>query len=65
MPVVPVNDFEDVRLLDYRTVSDPLLLRERGVFVAESRLVVRELLAHPRFETRSLLVTGGRLREPW
>ena len=57
MPVVPVDDVDDGRLIDYRTVSDPLLLRERGVFVAESRLVVRELLAHPRFETRSLFVT--------
>ncbi len=61
MPVVPVDDVEDGRLADYRTVSDPLLLRERGVFVAESRLVVRELLAHPRFETRSLLVTEAAL----
>ena len=61
MPVVPVEDVEDTRLLDYRTVSDPRLLRERGVFVAESRFVVRELLAHPRFETRSLLVTSAAL----
>ena len=62
MPVVPVDDVDDPRLADYRTVSDPLLLRERGVFVAESRLVVRELLAHPRFETRSLLVTEAALQ---
>jgi tRNA G18 (ribose-2'-O)-methylase SpoU len=61
MPVVPVDDDDDGRLTDYRTVSDPLLLRERGVFVAESRLVVRELLAHPRFETCSLLVTEAAL----
>ncbi len=61
MPVVRVDDVEDTRLVDYRTVSDPLLLRERGVFVAESRFVVRELLAHPRFETRSLLVTQAAL----
>ena len=61
MPVVPVDDVEDGRLADYRTVSDPGLLRERGVFVAESRFVVRELLAHPRFETRSLLVTEAAL----
>ena len=61
MPVVPVDDVDDRRLTDYRTVSDPVLLRERGVFVAESRLVVRELLAHPRFETRSLLVTQAAL----
>ena len=61
MPVVRVDDVEDARLVDYRTVSDPVLLRERGVFVAESRFVVRELLAHPRFETRSLLVTEAAL----
>ena len=61
MPVVRVDDVDDDRLVDYRTVSDPLLLRQRGVFVAESRFVVRELLAHPRFETRSLLVTEAAL----
>ena len=44
MPIVAVEDLDDPRLVDYRDVPDPVLLRERGLFVAESRLVVRTLL---------------------
>ena len=61
MPIAQVDDPQDPRLVDYRQVPDPVLLRDRGIFVAESRLVVRELLAHPRLRTRSLLVTGAAL----
>ncbi len=61
MPIVQVDDPQDPRLGDYRDVPDPVLLRERGIFVAESRLVVRELLGHPHLETRSLLVTEAAL----
>ena len=61
MPIVQVNDSQDPRLVDYRNVPDPVLLRERGIFVAESRFVVRELLANQRFRTRSLLVSGAAL----
>ena len=61
MPLVPVDELTDVRLADYRDVPDPVLLRERGVFVAEGRLVVRALLTHPRFALRSLLVTAAAL----
>ena len=57
MPVVPVDDPLDPRLRDFRDVPDPVLLRRRGLFVAESRFVVRELLVHPRLIARSLLVT--------
>ena len=61
MPIVPVADPDDPRLADYRDVPDPVLLRERGLFVAESRLVVRALLAHSRLQTRSLFVTEAAL----
>ena len=61
MPLVPVDDWTDPRLADYRNVPDPELLRERGVFVAESRLVVRTLLLNTRFTMRSLLVTEAAL----
>lgn len=61
MPIIPIDDPQDPRLVDYHRVPDPQLLRERGVFVAESRLVVRELLAHPRLGTRSLLTTPAAL----
>lgn len=61
MPIVPVDNPDDPRLADYRDVPDPVLLRERGLFAAESRLVVRALLQHARLRTRSLLVTEAAL----
>ena len=61
MPILPVDDPDDPRLADYRAVPDPVLLRQRGLFAAESRLVVRELLTHPRLRTRSLLLTEAAL----
>ena len=57
MPFVPIDELDDPRLEDYRNVPDPVLLRKRGLFVAESRLVVRELLSHQRLVTRSVLAT--------
>jgi tRNA G18 (ribose-2'-O)-methylase SpoU len=44
MPVVRVERLADPRLDDYRNVADPELVRRRGMFVAEGRLVVRRLL---------------------
>ena len=55
MPIDPIDELDDPRLEDYRNVPDPVLLRKRGLFVAESRLVVRELLSHQRLNTRSVL----------
>jgi tRNA G18 (ribose-2'-O)-methylase SpoU len=61
MPIVPVNDPHDSRIAEYRNVPDGVLLRDLGLFVAEGRLVVRQLLAAPRVQARSLLVTQGAL----
>ena len=55
--VIHVASISDPRLADYRNIPDPDLLRERGIFVAEGRHVVRRLVAESRFLTRSLLVT--------
>jgi tRNA G18 (ribose-2'-O)-methylase SpoU len=55
--IVTVSGLSDPRLDDYRNVPDPDLLRRRGIFVAEGRLVVRRLLEAPRFRTRSVLLT--------
>ncbi|MDO8835583.1 MAG: RNA methyltransferase [Vicinamibacterales bacterium] len=57
VPIEYVQQADDPRIADYRGVPDPVLLRERGVFVAEGRLVVRTLLAASRCEVASLLVT--------
>jgi tRNA G18 (ribose-2'-O)-methylase SpoU len=59
MPIIPVTDAGDARIADYRNVPDPELLRRRGLFVAENRLVVRALLASARLRTRSVLVTDA------
>ena len=61
MPIVPVNDPHDSRIAEYRNVPDGVLLRNLGLFVAEGRLVVRQLLAAARIQARSLLVTQGAL----
>ncbi|MEE2790366.1 MAG: RNA methyltransferase [Acidobacteriota bacterium] len=61
MPILAIDDPKDPRLADYHDVPDPVLLHQRGIFVAESRLVVRTLLAHPRLLTRSLLTTQAAL----
>ena len=61
MPIEAVDDPLDPRLHDFRHVPDPVLFRQRGLFVAESRFVVRELLVHPRLITRSLLATPAAL----
>jgi tRNA G18 (ribose-2'-O)-methylase SpoU len=55
--IVQVESLADPRLDDYRNVPDPELLRARGVFVAEGRLVVRRLLEASSFATRSVLLT--------
>ena len=65
VPVVYVTDLDDPRVADYRDVSDARLLEEKGLFVAESRLVVRRLLDDGRYRVRSLLVTPAVEREDW
>ena len=57
IPVFHLTDLDDPRIADYRVMSDARLLEEKGLFVAESRLVVRRLLEDGRYRVRSLLVT--------
>lgn len=55
---VPVS-LTDPRLDVYRTLRDKDLLRERGLFIAEGRMVVRRLLEHGGFEVISLLLSAA------
>ncbi len=55
---VAIESVDDRRVEDFRIVSDPLLMRERGLFVAEGRLAVERLLAS-RFRAQALLLTGS------
>lgn len=61
MKLEAVADPGDPRLDDYRDVKDPRWLRQRGIFLAEGRKLVRVLLGAPGFRTRSLLATDAAL----
>jgi tRNA G18 (ribose-2'-O)-methylase SpoU len=63
MPIVRITDAHDNRIAEYRNVPDGVLLRDLGLFVAEGRLVVRELLTAARVHAQSLLVTQGALED--
>ena len=55
--IEPIDDAADPRLDDYRDLRDAALRLRHGLFIAESREVVRQLLAGTRFRTRSALMT--------
>jgi tRNA G18 (ribose-2'-O)-methylase SpoU len=57
MPIVRLTSLEDPRVADYRGVRDPELLADRGLFVAEGRLVVRRLLQRSPYPVRSVLLS--------
>ena len=52
----------DARVRDYQSVADPELVRRRGLFVAEGRLVVERLIGLGRYAIRSLLLSDAALR---
>jgi tRNA G18 (ribose-2'-O)-methylase SpoU len=55
--IIRLATLDDPRVDDYRLVRDPELARDRGLFVAEGRLVVARLLAGGRYGVRSLLLS--------
>jgi tRNA G18 (ribose-2'-O)-methylase SpoU len=61
MLIEPIDDPSDPRLADYRDLRDPDLRRRQGLFIAESREVIRRLLACGRFRVRSVLLTSAAL----
>jgi tRNA G18 (ribose-2'-O)-methylase SpoU len=52
-----VDNLSDSRLADYRNIPDAQLVRDRGLFVAEGRIVVRRLLTESTLTPKSVLVT--------
>jgi tRNA G18 (ribose-2'-O)-methylase SpoU len=54
-----VTAADDPRFAPFRGVSDGELLRSRGLFVAEGRLVVRRALEDPRYRVVSVLVNDA------
>jgi tRNA G18 (ribose-2'-O)-methylase SpoU len=61
MPIVRLRSLDDPRVTEYRSIRDPDLLRTRGVFVAEGRLVVTRLIELRRYRIRSLLLSDAAL----
>jgi tRNA G18 (ribose-2'-O)-methylase SpoU len=55
--IVRVGRIDDARLVEYRDLGDPELVRRRGLFIAEGRLVVQRLIEHPALSVRSVLVS--------
>jgi tRNA G18 (ribose-2'-O)-methylase SpoU len=58
---------DDPRVADYRDLRDAELIRTRGQFVAEGRLVVQRLIEDGRYSIRSLLLstTTYEALRPW
>jgi len=59
--VIHIARLDDPRVADYAHVGDPVWLRQRGLFVAEGRFVVRRLFESSTFGVRSVLVTPAAL----
>jgi tRNA G18 (ribose-2'-O)-methylase SpoU len=63
MPEIQIDNPADSRLDEYRDIGDPASIRQRGLFVAEGRLVVRRMLESRRFQPRSVLVSTAACRD--
>jgi tRNA G18 (ribose-2'-O)-methylase SpoU len=63
MTVERIECAKDARAAAYRDMSDGDLLRSRGVFVAEGRLVVRRLIEDRRYTIESLLLNESSHRD--
>lgn len=62
MQVLRVSGPADPRVSVYQSVPDAELLRQRGQFVAEGRLVVERLIAERRYAVHSLLLSEAAYR---
>jgi tRNA G18 (ribose-2'-O)-methylase SpoU len=60
--IEPVQRADDPRIASYAHVGDHAWLCDRGLFVAEGRLVLRRLLDSGRFPVHSILLTPAALR---
>ena len=63
MSIERVDSLDDPRVASYRELREGRLLEAQGLFVAESRHVVRRLLAGGRFRVRSLFLSERALAD--
>jgi len=54
-----IDHLDDLRIAAYRDLPDPALVRERGLFIAEGRLVVRRVIEDGRWHIQSVLVSDA------
>jgi len=57
--MIAIETLNDPRVADYQHVADPAQLRARSLFVAEGRLVVRQLLDLRQWDLHSILLTSA------
>jgi tRNA G18 (ribose-2'-O)-methylase SpoU len=57
MQTVPVDDFDDPRLADYRNLKDAALAHERGRFIVEGAGTLRVLLGRSQHRPDSILLS--------
>jgi tRNA G18 (ribose-2'-O)-methylase SpoU len=62
MPIERIAGPEDPRVAAYRDITEAELLRSRGLFVAEGRLIVRRVIEDGRYRLRSVLVGDAAFR---
>jgi tRNA G18 (ribose-2'-O)-methylase SpoU len=63
MPFLRISGPHDPRVAEYRHMSDGELVRARGLFVAEGRLIVERLIDARRCAVRSVLVSDAAARQ--
>ncbi|HMF93556.1 MAG TPA: hypothetical protein VKE96_04645 [Vicinamibacterales bacterium] len=63
MAVERIECANDARAAAYRDFADGELLRTRGLFVAEGRLIVRRVIESARYAVESVLVNDASLRD--
>lgn len=62
MPLIRIEGPNDPRIAAYHDLADADLLRNRGLFVAEGRLIVQRVIEDRRCSVRSLLMTETNYR---
>jgi tRNA G18 (ribose-2'-O)-methylase SpoU len=63
MPIERIEDTHDPRVATYRGMRDRELVRSRGLFVAEGRIVVKRVIADRRYRVQSVLVNDAAWRD--
>src|SRR5829696_1199646 len=63
MAIERIERASDPRVIAYHDLRDAELLRVRGLFVAEGRLVVRRVIGDLRYRVESILVNEAALND--